>query len=64
MILERLLFLACLSVLTTGLAQDSNEEGRGAYKTRTLYNLEQYRDDTTVLKNRTKDGSCIISTTA
>lgn len=28
-----------------------NEEGRGAYKTRTLYNLEKYWDDSTVLKN-------------
>jgi hypothetical protein len=31
--------------------QDANEEGRGAYKTRTLYNLEKYWDSTTVLKN-------------
>ena len=42
-----------LAVLAGQLAgqADANEEGRGAYKTRTLYNLEKYWDSTVICRN-------------
>jgi hypothetical protein len=44
--------LVCVaSILLSHAQQTNNEEGRGAYKTRTLYNLEKYWDSTAVLKN-------------
>jgi hypothetical protein len=51
------LLLLCLLFLVVsgiGLAQQAdkaNEEGRGAYKTRTLYNMEKYWDSDIVCKN-------------
>ncbi|MDD4646104.1 MAG: DUF4832 domain-containing protein [Bacteroidales bacterium] len=49
-----LMGLAFLSITQPAVAQqsaDANEEGRGAYKTRTMYNMEKYWDSEIVCKN-------------
>jgi len=44
------LFFCFLTLRVSG-QQEANEEGRGAYKTRTLYNLEKYWDSDIVCNN-------------
>jgi len=41
----------CFLTLRISGQQEANEEGRGAYKTRTLYNLEKYWDSNIVCSN-------------
>lgn len=52
--MRKLLCITILSFfvcLTISAQKNDNEEGRGGYKTRTLFNLEKFWDSTTVLKN-------------
>ena len=46
-----LLILQAILTLKVSAQQDANEEGRGGYKTRTLYNLEKYWDSSVVCSN-------------
>lgn len=50
---SKLLFILLLTLLPNILSaqKDGNEEGRGAYKTRTLFNLEKYWDSSVVCSN-------------
>lgn len=46
-----IILISFLGMFELSAQQNTNEEGRGGYKTRILYNLEKYWDSTTVLKN-------------